>query len=204
MAHPSKRIDLTGQQFGELYVLGLDHIEMYDSPRTGKPTGRKAFWKCRCSCGKVTVAEASHMKSGLTNSCGHTRGMKLGQTRNGLVSDFPQFNALFNQYRRAAEQRGLAFELTVEQVASLVIRNCHYCGAAPVQMGSQGGLRMIRNGIDRKDNSLGYITENTVSCCSRCNFAKKTMSIDEFLSMCIRVAQHTLSWDTLGVCDYEI
>lgn len=38
------------------------------------------------------------------------------------------------------------------------------------------------NGIDRKDNQLGYEILNVVSCCKICNIAKNDMKICEFLS----------------------
>ena len=36
-------------------------------------------------------------------------------------------------------------------------------------------------GIDRVDNSLGYTLENSVSCCSKCNYMKKTLNVENFL-----------------------
>lgn len=44
------------------------------------------------------------------------------------------------------------------------------------------GWRLIYNGIDRIDNAKGYTIENSVTCCKRCNFAKRNMSYDEFIS----------------------
>lgn len=37
-----------------------------------------------------------------------------------------------------------------------------------------------RNGIDRLDSSIGYVKTNVVSCCTKCNYAKHEMTIDEF------------------------
>lgn len=52
--------DLTGQQFGRLVV--LEEVK--------KEGNRKRFWRCRCTCGRETIAEESHLKSGHTKSCG--------------------------------------------------------------------------------------------------------------------------------------
>ena len=43
------------------------------------------------------------------------------------------------------------------------------------------------NGVDRVDNSLGYIKENCVACCKICNNAKSTLSISEWQEWIIRV-----------------
>ena len=38
------------------------------------------------------------------------------------------------------------------------------------------------NGIDRKDNAIGYEYDNCVTCCGRCNIMKNKWSHDEFIS----------------------
>jgi hypothetical protein len=39
----------------------------------------------------------------------------------------------------------------------------------------------VYNGIDRKNNSLGYVSNNCVPCCSECNLMKRKMSVNQFL-----------------------
>jgi hypothetical protein len=51
-------IDLTGQKFGRLTVIKLDHIE------------RKSYWLCKCDCGKETISTSGDLKSGHKKSCG--------------------------------------------------------------------------------------------------------------------------------------
>lgn len=59
-----KIIDLTGQKFGRLLVLGLGDIHM-------SPSGKRRYaWKCRCDCGKEVEVLAQSLKSGHTQSCG--------------------------------------------------------------------------------------------------------------------------------------
>ena len=53
-------IDLIGQRFGRLLVL----------ERAGNDSGGRALWKCRCDCGKVTVARGNDLRNGHTQSCG--------------------------------------------------------------------------------------------------------------------------------------
>ena len=55
----SKRIDITGQQFGELTVLG--YAETIKSC---------AYWKCQCSCGNIVKVRGDHLRHGQTKSCG--------------------------------------------------------------------------------------------------------------------------------------
>lgn len=53
-------IDLTGQRFGRLKVLGID----------GKDKHRKLTWRCLCDCGNETVVGGCRLRSGNTKSCG--------------------------------------------------------------------------------------------------------------------------------------
>lgn len=60
----SRLIDITGQTFGRLTVVGLSHIE-----RPNKGTSR-AFWHCICRCGNKVVMRGDGMKMGHSKSCG--------------------------------------------------------------------------------------------------------------------------------------
>lgn len=51
-------IDLTGQKFGRLTVLKLDHIK------------RQSYWLCKCDCGKETISTSGDLRSGHKKSCG--------------------------------------------------------------------------------------------------------------------------------------
>lgn len=82
--------------------------------------------------------------------------------------------------RRSAKVRGYEWTLNQETFNRLLLADCSYCGVAPNPV----------NGIDRRDNSLGYTTENSVSACSDCNYAKRKMSAHDFLSWASRVASY--------------
>ena len=55
----SKLIDLTGQRFGRLTVIGR---------ATSKNTN--AIWHCRCDCGKETTVLGTTLRRGESKSCG--------------------------------------------------------------------------------------------------------------------------------------
>lgn len=54
-----KRVDLSGNKYGLLTVIGFAEI------RNGH-----TYWKCRCECGKVHIAESYNLRNGHTQSCG--------------------------------------------------------------------------------------------------------------------------------------
>jgi hypothetical protein len=66
-------------------------------------------------------------------------------------------------YAYKAKERGLVFTLTLEQFSQIIHQPCFYCGT-PAGMGM---------GVDRRDNSIGYVLlpggGQCVACCKRCN-----------------------------------
>ena len=60
--------DLTGKKFGKLTVISLS--EKKQRLRKGKPDGHFYKWLCQCECGRMTIVDQVHLKSGHTQSCG--------------------------------------------------------------------------------------------------------------------------------------
>lgn len=54
-----KKLDLTGQRYGKLTVIG-----------PAENMGDRTAWTCRCDCGAVTVVRTGHLRSGHVTSCG--------------------------------------------------------------------------------------------------------------------------------------
>lgn len=62
-------IDLTGQNFGSLHVLGR-----------AANRGRHVYWLCACYCGGRTEVKGDHLKAGKIATCGCSRYNSLGQS----------------------------------------------------------------------------------------------------------------------------
>lgn len=99
---------------------------------------------------------------------------------------------MWRQYRHGAHKRNKLFELDLEAFDALVSQRCHYCGLPPSRslFGYPG---FLFSGIDRKDNRMGYVACNVVSCCKDCNIAKGRSPYEAFLTWAARVASHRLS-----------
>lgn len=59
MAYSRKKLDLTGQQFGKLTVVG-----------PAENIGSRTAWLCRCECGNEVVVRTIRLRGGRTISCG--------------------------------------------------------------------------------------------------------------------------------------
>ena len=98
-------------------------------------------------------------------------------------------NTVLREYQRGAERRDLEWALMDGYAEALMRANCHYCGCPPARFrktaASYGGF--AHNGLDRKDNTVGYVRGNVVSCCTRCNEMKATDSYEDFLARIERI-----------------
>ena len=101
---------------------------------------------------------------------------------------------LFKAYKNSATKRGYGFDLSIEVFQSISQKNCSYCGQTPSQSHKVGSnLPFVYNGIDRKNNALGYTPENSIPCCGTCNKMKSALGYDEFLAHVKRICSHLLS-----------
>jgi hypothetical protein len=161
--------DLTRQRFGRLIVLE-------------KATSTyRVRWTCQCDCGtKITVA-ANNLTSGGTKSCGC---LNKEATRMKGKNTTPDSGAkmLYHNYKQGARHRKLCFDLTFLQFKEITSGNCHYCGSCPsaIMTSKKGYSPYTYNGIDRKDNSIGYTVKNSLPACWNCNYSKRDLSYSEF------------------------
>jgi 5-methylcytosine-specific restriction endonuclease McrA len=147
---------LPGTRFGEWTV--LSHAGFRKS---------RAFFMCRCSCGTEKVVKAYNLRKGISKNCGC---VNLSERR------IRPFESLYRMARASATKRGRReFALSYEEFVEFTnIHDCHYCGAPVVWMKYSPGKRRTsaRYNLDRKDGAGGYVRENLVVCCKRCNWAK--------------------------------
>ena len=175
--------DKMGLKFGKLTVVAFRG--------TRSAAGQtRARWLCRCVCGSLIEVAG-----------GNLRADGRGTTACGCVkaASFDKFVLrLWRSYKRECEdprklrlrpyRLNRGFHLTVEDVKALIVLPCYYCGESN-QNSSRLKKTVFRwNGIDRKDNGLGYTPSNCVSCCRQCNVAKGTQSVEQFLAWINRVA----------------
>ena len=82
----------------------------------------------------------------------------------------------YTSYKKGAESRDLEFNLTIDEFKTFWQVNCHYCNS-----------KVETIGLDRVDNAQGYILQNIVPCCYKCNSMKMDSSYDDFVSSIIAI-----------------
>jgi hypothetical protein len=169
--------DLRGRKFGELEVIR-------DSGKRSRSRG--VIWECKCDCGLLVLRISTALSCGKTISCGHNKTTPEAIAKRGLSQRKPNaaIRHEWRHYKTAAKERAMLFALSFEEFMAMVSMNCFYCGIVPsrLQISPAGHNSALMNGIDRYDNSEGYIKSNCVPCCRRCNLMKHAMDAGEFIA----------------------
>lgn len=187
---PTCRPEVVGKRFGKVTVLEILGV--------GTDFGKKHrgyIVSGLCDCGNPWEGSLDSLRRGNTKSCGC---MPTGPIPRSSNIEDPSLLRVLSNYQRHSQRRGYSWELTNEQFLTLLNGDCYYCGQPPSNVSQPNKKRerlcprrVVRkttySGIDRKDNSLGYTPMNTISCCSWCNYAKRDLSVQDFLDHIRRV-----------------
>lgn len=170
-----KRQNLEGKRFGRLTAV---------SPTEKRESTGCVKWLCKCDCGRETIVSVNALNMGNTKSCGclHIDTIRRLNLKEKGVAAMTQ---VYNSYKGGARARELPFLLSKDYFSLLTKRVCFYCGAPPKNLCNPKGANgsYTYTGIDRVDNTKGYLPENVVPCCDLCNTAKNQLNQIEFLRL---------------------
>jgi len=88
-------------------------------------------------------------------------------------------NGKYRQIQNRAKRFNEGIDITLENFKKIVSASCIYCGETEKP-----------RGIDRIDNTRGYIKENSASCCKTCNFMKKALTKEQFLEHITKIYKY--------------
>lgn len=162
-----------------------------EAPNKRSANGRPyTCWTCKCDCGNTFVTTTKQIQKGVRKSCGcKSQGNRFKK----LDSKHVIGNYKFRHYVASAERRGLKWNLSVAVYCGIIYSKCHYCDIEPMNQVTLKSHVVLVNGVDRKDNNIGYLEENCVPCCIVCNRAKGTMSYEDFMKWIRRLKNENSS-----------
>jgi hypothetical protein len=188
-----KFLDRTNMRYGRLLV----------KEHKGKDDRGKHLWLCECDCGNEKIVVADNLSSGKSKSCGCLKKEFLAKKGNqfGLYKDRQEamLKVQYSHLKRRHSSNKMSGEVIDFKTFSLLSKSkCKYCGLEHSKeiedrLSETNSKKRLSdevlkiNGIDRIDSSIGYTKENSVTCCKYCNFAKHTMSEDDFYKWIRRV-----------------
>lgn len=141
-------LDLTGQRFGRLKVIG---------PAT-RMSGSGRHWECECDCGRRTTPSRRNLRSGATTSCGcFFRSIVGGLNRTHGMSKTSEFKIWFGMRRRCDDPNNNMYT----DYGGRGIKVCERWQASFENFYADMGPRPSpKHSIDRKDNDGPYAPDN--------------------------------------------
>ncbi len=169
------------------YKIGhtIDNIKVIDYTVA---KGNRRAYIVKCTCNKVFNTTGSELdrytRYFSRDGFAGCKDCKLNFNKAKRTETGNLYNSIYYRYKKAAKNRGLMFNLTIEQAAELFSCNeCTYCGKPSTTKKVESAYtEYTYMGIDRVDTSKGYINGNCVPCCTKCNTAKHVLNSIDFLS----------------------
>ncbi len=114
-----KRIDLTGQRFGRLVVVGFL-----------RPASGYSFWQCQCECGATVERTSAALKSKNTSSCGCGKNKHLDDLTGAIFGRLTVIGRCKSEIKskRSWECYCQCGNKTIVQTAPLKSGNTTSCG----------------------------------------------------------------------------
>jgi hypothetical protein len=179
-----KTIDLTGQRFGNIEVLG--------EPES---TGKGLSWKILChACNTESRILAGIIKTKNNKSCGCIKKNYKGSNRSNWKGCGGFSSSFICQMRANAKQREIDFNLTVEYLWNLFVKQdykCAYSGEVLKYDFKRHGKKSIDStlSLDRIDSKKSYQEGNVQWVHKDVNFMKQTLSEERFLELCEKITK---------------
>lgn len=171
--------NLVGKKFGELEVFERTEKRSSDN---------KVIYRCRCSCGAEIERPGGYLTSGDTKSCGCIRPLAI---RNAHWTGFGEISGdYFSNIRRGAAIRGLSFNITIEYIWELFLKQNRECKLSGIKINLSPNISREEQtaSLDRIDSQVGYIPENVQWVHKDVNFLKNKYSEEYLIRMCKMVS----------------
>lgn len=81
----------------------------------------------------------------------------------------------FSSYKNRAKKKSLIFNIPKDVFVILKERPCYFCRVVKEQVG-----------VDRIDNTKGYVSGNCIPCCWDCNRSKSNKTLKEYKEYLLR------------------
>lgn len=167
---------MTGKTYNCLTGIRFNHIDT---------KSKRCIWVWKCTCGTEILCSVSSVLIGNRKSCGCQRLDKIKtilSTRYRKADGVSCISTLMGRYKREARKANRVWELTRVQFEQLITQPCWYCKSSSSNKQIVGWNEdvLTYTGIDRMDNTKGYLISNVVPCCFICNKAKNSVSSDQF------------------------
>lgn len=161
-------------------------------------------YRVQCDCGAIEIRRIDHVKSGRTTCC---RSCSAQDTyaihgknnpvlgKKGVHKGVGDINrAFYLHYRYGAEKRNIVFDVSIEYLWELFLRQNKKCALSGVDItissnivNSNVDYANTTASLDRKNSSLGYTEDNVQWVHKTINYIKRDLTDEDFIRWCSHV-----------------
>lgn len=166
-----KKLDLTNKRFHKLKVITCSR----------KTKEGSYFWLCQCDCGNQKDIRGASLVNGNTWSCGC---LNKGSNFKGLNDISLRW---FNKIKRGALKRNIKFEITINDIWNLYLKQKFKCALSGVDIKFYPKIKdysLITASLDRIDSSKSYTLDNVQLVHKIVNIMKWSLPNIEFITWC--------------------
>lgn len=179
------RRGIRGKTFGRLTV-----IQVHGRVQC-KGVDKYIVWECECECGNRVNIPAQSLLRGVTTSCGCFRTEQVVDRNWTGYMEIPGYH--WSNIQRSAADRGIEFNITIEQVWDLYCEQNRCCKLTglPIRFKTKGDKKSKGTAsLDRIDSKKGYVIDNVAWVHKDINRSKWDFTLERYLEMCQQVTSH--------------
>ncbi|QWM89388.1 endonuclease [uncultured phage cr151_1] len=190
-----------GRKFG-LWTVVSEEVK---SGNQISPTSnsRNLYWLVQCECGELAWRNSAVIQSGNSTRCKRC-GNKVYIDDTGIVKVNSIILSKYNQTiqglptrRHRSRKPELTFNISVEYLNKLYEEQEHVCALSGISLEPDLNLTMQQQNmsIDRINSDIGYEEGNIQWVDKRINMMKGSLSNEEFIELCTKVANYNKNKD---------
>lgn len=197
-----KNQDLTGNKYGYLTVLRMEHIrtQQHFNKQTNKHYTRNIIDAvCHCSlCNNNNFhVNPASLKIRSTTSCGCRRD-QYKKITGKLNTNFKGYEGICNKFwtriKKNANKRNLVVTCTLKDIWELYLKQYKKCAVTgiPIKFGRTDKPKETTASLDRINSKLGYIKNNIQLVHKDVNIMKNSFDVDYFVNLCRMVVKNEM------------
>jgi len=144
----------------------------------------RAWWKCSTCAHEWEATVANRVSRG--SNCPNCRKIKARGKNNPKWTGYEEISGrLWLTYKKEAERKKIAFEITIEDAWDVLVEQDHKCALT----GKTLGKRNVAS-LDLKEPDKGYVEGNIQWVDKRIHQVKRNLIDRDFISLCEEVASY--------------
>jgi hypothetical protein len=185
-----------GRKFG-LWTVVSDEVKSGNQV-SSISNSRNLYWLVQCECGELAWRNSAVIQSGKSTRCKRC-GNKVYIDESGMAKVNSIILSKYNQTiqglptrKHRGRKSELTFNISVEYLNNLYEEQNHICALSGISLEPDLNLTMQQQNIsiDRINSNIGYEEGNIQWVDKRINMMKGSLSNEEFIELCIKVAEY--------------